>query len=173
MEFGNIYFYTATITNWRNLLEPNKYKDIIIDSLRYLVNSKKIKLYGFVIMPNHIHFIWELLEFNGKEMPHASFMKFTSHQIQKDLQLNHPKVLDHFKVNTDTRTYQFWQRDSMATHLYSPEVIYQKLDYIHNNPCQGKWMLATSPLHYNYSSATFYETGIDEFELLSPIGEKL
>ena len=82
MELDKLYFYTATITNWRKLLEPDKYKNIIIDSLGYLVKAQKIKVYGFVIMPNHIHILWEFLELNGKEMPHASFMKYTSHRIQ-------------------------------------------------------------------------------------------
>jgi len=28
-------------------------------SLRFLVANKRIKLYGFVIMPNHIHLVWQ------------------------------------------------------------------------------------------------------------------
>jgi REP element-mobilizing transposase RayT len=48
-------FFTATITEWQKLLEPDKYKDIIINSLRFLVEDKRIKLYAFVIMSNHIH----------------------------------------------------------------------------------------------------------------------
>jgi hypothetical protein len=28
-----------------------------------------------------------------------------------------------------------------------------------NNPCKGKWNLATSPIEYLYSSACFYITG--------------
>lgn len=173
MELGSLYFFTATISKWQKLLKPDKYKQILVDSLHHLVQQKKLKVYGFVIMPNHIHLIWELLEMNGKEMPHASFMKHTGHQIQKDLRDYHPRVLEVFRVNTSTRTYQFWQRDALPIHLYSPEVIYQKLDYIHNNPCQGKWILADNPLEYKYSSATFYETGIDEFGFLSHIGERL
>jgi len=34
-------------------------------------------------------------------------------------------------------------------------------------------MLAESPIHYKYSSAIFYETGIDDFGFLSHIGERL
>jgi hypothetical protein len=35
----------------------------------------------------------------------------------------------------------------------------QKLDYIHNNPCSGKWMLADCPENYLYSSARYYARG--------------
>jgi hypothetical protein len=35
----------------------------------------------------------------------------------------------------------------------------QKLNYMHNNPCNGVWNLAASPIDYVHSSAQFYETG--------------
>src|SRR5690606_12803087 len=111
------------------LLKSEKYKRIIIDSLGYLVHKNKIRVYGFVIMPNHIHIIWELLELNGKEMPHASFFKYTSHVIQKDLKKHHPMILDRFSINSESRDYQFWQSDSLSIELKSPVMIYQKLDY--------------------------------------------
>ena len=173
MELNKIYFYTASILNWSHLLELDKYKDVIIDSLKYLVDHRKLKVYGFVIIPNHIHLIWEMLELNGKEMPHASFMKYTSHVIQKYLKENHQNILELFKVQKIEGKYQFWQREALPVWLYTPEVIYQKLDYIHNNPCQGKWMLADSPILYRYSSASFYEMGNKEFPFLSHIGDRL
>lgn len=38
----------------------------------------------------------------------------------------------------------------------SDDFIQQKLDYIHNNPCSGKWNLVENPLGYLHSSAAFY-----------------
>ncbi len=35
----------------------------------------------------------------------------------------------------------------------------QKLDYMHDNPRQGVWNLAESPMDYIHSSAKFYLTG--------------
>ncbi len=99
MNLNKLYFYTATILEWRPLLESDKHKTIITDSLINLVDKKKIKVYGFVIMPNHIHLIWELLELNGKEKPHASFMKYTGHMIQQDLRNNNPNTLENFRVD--------------------------------------------------------------------------
>lgn len=173
MELNQIYFYTATIKEWKTLLFPNKVKDILVDSLRHLINKKKISLYGFVIMPNHIHLLWEMLEMNGKELPSASFMKFTAHEIQKELRLADKRTLEAFRINLSTRDYQFWQRDSLPKHAYSPWYVYQKLGYIHNNPVQGKWMLAPGPIEYYYSSARFYDTGIDDFNMLTHIDERI
>jgi hypothetical protein len=35
----------------------------------------------------------------------------------------------------------------------------QKIDYIHNNACTGKWQLAPSPALYVHSSGGYYEDG--------------
>ncbi len=35
-SLGKIYFWTATIHNWRTLLEPDENKQLIIDSLKFL-----------------------------------------------------------------------------------------------------------------------------------------
>jgi REP element-mobilizing transposase RayT len=48
-------FFTATILEWKHLLKPDKYKDFITESLSFRVNEKQVFVYGFVIMPNHIH----------------------------------------------------------------------------------------------------------------------
>ncbi len=64
MELNKIYFFTATIHKWIPLLKEDSFKDIIISSLKFLKTKGLIRVYGFVIMPNHIHMIWELLEKN-------------------------------------------------------------------------------------------------------------
>ncbi len=50
-------FFTATILEWKRLLKPDKYKDIIISSLEFLVQNKRVQVNAFVIMDNHIHLI--------------------------------------------------------------------------------------------------------------------
>jgi len=166
MELNQIYFYTATILNWKRLLKKDCYKNIIISSLRHLSTKNKIAVYGFVIMPNHIHLMWEMLEKNGKEMPHASFMKYTSHRFLTHLRRHYPHILPYFQVPDQARTHQFWQRNSLSIWLYTPTVLEQKLEYIHNNPIVEKWSLAEIPALYHYSSAKFYETGQDNFGFL-------
>lgn len=61
MEIGKQYFWTATINNWYKLLEQDELKQVIISSLSYLVANKNVE-YAFVIMPNHVHFIWQLMK---------------------------------------------------------------------------------------------------------------
>jgi putative transposase len=51
--------------------------------------------------------------------------------------------------------------------ISSSVVAKRKLEYIHFNPVSGKWNLAKGYLDYHYSSARFYETGVDDFGFLS------
>jgi hypothetical protein len=37
---------------------------------------------------------------------------------------------------------------------------FQKLHYIHANPCKGKWNLSSKPEGYTHSSVRFYTTGL-------------
>jgi hypothetical protein len=48
-------FFTASIKGWYKLLEHDKYKDIVVNSLRFLTEDKRITLNAFVIMPGPTH----------------------------------------------------------------------------------------------------------------------
>jgi putative transposase len=162
-----IQFFTATNLWWKKLLQPDKYKQIIIDSLQFLVENERVKVYGFVIMPNHIHIIWKINQNHKLDDVQRDFLKYTAQMIKFDLTKNHPQVLPHFEVNLKDRKYQFWERNPLSVDLYSREVVYQKLCYIHANPLQEKWKLANIPEEYWFSSARYYEWGIDDFGFLT------
>ncbi len=53
-------FFTATILEWNRLLMIDAMKDIIVNSLCYLVEEQRVTIFGFVIMPNHVHLIWQI-----------------------------------------------------------------------------------------------------------------
>jgi REP element-mobilizing transposase RayT len=54
---NGIEFFTATCLKWQPLLQPDEHKEIIMNSLKFLIEDKRIWLYGYVIMPNHIHVV--------------------------------------------------------------------------------------------------------------------
>ncbi len=162
-----IQFFTATNHWWKKLLTLDKYKTIVIDSLRFLVENERVKVYGFVIMPNHLHLVWKISNQYKREDVQRDFLKYTAQQIKFDLKINHPQVLTHFEVDLKDRKYQFWERNPLSIDLFSRKVIEQKLDYIHRNPLQEKWLLAKLPEDYWFSSYRFYEFGIDDFGFLS------
>ena len=158
-------FFTATILEWKRLLKPDKYKDIIISSLQFLVENNRAKVHAFVIMENHIHLIWQMTAGIRPEAVQRDFMKYTAQKIKQDLIKNHPDVLEHFKVDAKDREYQFWERNALSVELRTHAVFVQKLEYIHLNPVKA--CICRLPEDYKYSSALFYETGIDNWGFLS------
>jgi len=170
VEYPNLPFYhpdffTATTLEWKMLLRPEKYKRIITNSLSFLVREKKVNVNAFVIMGNHIHLIWQILFGYRRDKIQQSFLKFTAQEIIRDLKRNHPLVLPMFRVDAADRVHQIWERNPLSIELYSEKVFHQKLDYIHLNPVKAG--LCKFPEQYKYSSAKFYETGINDWDFLT------
>ncbi len=166
MELHDVYFWTASIEYWRPLLSDDTFKQIIVNSLDYLSQQKKINVYGFVIMPNHIHIIWEMLEMNGKEKPYASFLKFTAHKFQKLLKSKTVYEFKKYNVDESSRKQRYWQHDPLAIKIFSREMLQQKLEYCHNNPLQEHWCLSNEPETYYWSSAYDYCNNFTRFTFL-------
>jgi putative transposase len=158
-------FFTATNLEWQNLLGPDKYKDVVVESLRFLVNDQRILLHSFVIMSNHIHLIWQMQPCVDPETVQRDFLKYTAQKIKADLKKCHPTVLEQFRVDAKDRKYQFWERNALSIELRTEAVLLQKLGYIHYNPVRAG--LCLLPADYKYSSAMFYETGIDNWGFLT------
>jgi REP element-mobilizing transposase RayT len=173
IEKGEVYFWTATINGWKHLLAKDEFKEVIIDSWKYLTDRGKIDVFAFVIMPNHLHAIWRANELNGKESPQGSFLKYTAHCFQKILRQEPRNQLLPFIVDACNKKYEFWQRDPLVIPLYSRKVALQKLKYIHNNPLAEHWLLAKDPCDYKYSSAKYYELNIKNFDFLKDLWEVL
>ena len=161
-------FVTATIYKWKHLLKPDKYKQVIVNSMRHLVMEGRVWIYSFCVMSNHIHLIWQVREGEETDKVQLSFMKFTAQTIKYDLMEHHLRVLPHFEVNLKDRKYQFWRRRPLHVPLYTHEVFMQKLDYIHNNPVKAG--LCQLPEEYEWSSASFYLCGDTRFDFLRHYG---
>ncbi len=164
-------FYTATILQWKRLLKPEKYKLQIINSLQYVSKKYKVRIYAFVIMSNHIHIIWQLDYDTNVGDFLRNFMKYTAQMILKDLRVNHKSILGNFRVGSSDRNYQIWERNSLSIELRNDLVFKQKFNYIHNNPVKAG--LCELPNEYKFSSARFYETGIDEWGFLVHYQDKI
>ena len=160
-------FFTATILEWKHLLKKDEFKQIIVDSLLFLKKEGSIVVNAFVIMPNHIHLIWQIQDGYKQDKIQMRFLKYTAQQIKFRLIDTNDKMLNNFFVNATDREYQFWQRKPLSIDLWTQEVFIQKLIYIHNNPIKDPWNLVQYPEEYKYSSAKFYESGIDDFNLLT------
>jgi len=122
-----------------------------------------LALFAWCIMSNRVHLIARAKE--GFLLQHIirDLKKFTSKQIIRAIEDNLQEsrkewLLAIYKsageYNSNNTSYQFWRQDNKPVELYSPAVIKQKLEYIHNNPVESG--IVDNPEDYIYSSARDY-----------------
>ena len=156
---GYSYFITLTLVEWQNLLHIPLYAEIIIDSIRFCQQKKGLELFGYVIMPSHIHLIAR-----SEETPIGDVVrdlkKYTANQITERLakDLEHKSMLKVFaeaasQIKRNSR-YKVWQDGFHPEVIMSNRFFYQKLKYIHDNPVEAG-LVASAEL-YPYSSARNY-----------------
>ena len=151
---SSIEFFTATCLNWQNLLAREKHVEIVLSSLKFLVDENRIWLYGYVLMPNHVHILWRKQDFWLDKNIQQQFLKYTAQQIKFNLIENHPDELKNYKSSQADREYHFWERRPFIASINNRKILEQKLDYIHYNPIRKG--LCILPEDYKYSSAKYY-----------------
>jgi len=158
-----LYFITFATVGWTDVFTRKIYRDILLESLRYCQNKKGLELFSWCVMSNHVHLIARAKEGFLLQNIMRDMKKHTSKEILKAIQENAEEsrkdwLLYIYKnagaYNSNNENYQFWRQDNKPIELYSPEVIAQKLDYIHNNPVEAG--IVDRPEDYVYSSARDY-----------------
>jgi putative transposase len=160
-------FTTITCLNWLPILRNDFHKEIIVEALKTRVEKQQVTIYAFVIMPNHMHIIWQLHDGIIRQGFQRDLLKFTARSILSFMKMNNDPQYALLHVTTADRKHQLWERNSLHIDLYSEKLFLQKFNYLHNNPVQSKWLLTDRPENYRLSSVRFYETGVDEFGLLT------
>jgi putative transposase len=160
---AHLYFITTTAVDRVHLFQRDVIKRIITDSLAYMRSQRWFGLYAFVIMPNHVHIIVHFLE--GYTLPNVmrDFKKHTSKQIIRQYHAeSNQQTLAFLKQAAGQgpdQGYRVWEEGYDARNVFSPDFLRQKVEYLHNNPCQSRWQLAERPEEYPWSSARFYLLG--------------
>jgi putative transposase len=162
-------FVTVTCLEWKRVLKEDRFKDIIISSLSFLSTENRVTIYAFVLMPNHMHFVWRIHRGHRRENVQRDFLGFTSKQILRVLKNENAPLQKALFVNAKDRKYQVWERNSWKIVLYSARVMWQKINYVHMNPVRAG--LCAWPEDYVYSSAAFYFYGDRRWDFLVRVEE--
>ena len=158
-------FTTVTCLEWKTILENDAHKDVIIESMRFLSTDGRASIYGFVIMCNHFHFVWQIMGEHELEDVQRDFLKYTGQKILMNLRNVGSPLLLELVVDAKDRKHQVWERNSLSVALWSQAVLSQKLKYIHDNPVRAG--LCRYPEEYKYSSARFYLCNEKNWDFLS------
>lgn len=161
-----IYFLTFQIVDWVDIFTRKVYKDIVIDSFKFCIENKGLRLFAYVIMSNHIHLIAGSREGFNLSDTIRDFKKYTAklflESVQEPFESRKDWLLKRFefaaKKHKRNSQYQVWTHENHAIELISNKFIDQKLIYIHENLVSAG--IVEKADDYLYSSARNY-MGLD------------
>ena len=172
---SNAYYLTLTVVGWIDVFTRKEQKNLIANSLNYCIKNKGLIIYAYVIMSNHVHLIAHAEGENNLSAILRDLKKHTSKKIINNI-IEEPEsrrewMLEYFsyacKHLKREQSYKVWQDGNHAIELNSVKLLYEKLNYIHNNPVEAG--IVAIPEDYLYSSAKNY-AGLDNYvnvEILS------
>jgi len=135
----NAAYFLTTVTNERiELFKDPKNCKILLVTIEYFKLLLDYRLYGFCIMPEHLHLIIH------------PFGKYDFSYIMKMLKGSFARKLN----KIIGREGKIWQKGFYEECILDSCELLKKLEYIHNNPV--KTNLVSSPEEYPYSSYSHY-----------------
>lgn len=159
------FFITFTCYNWLPLIEATGAYDVVYHWFA-LLQSKGHYINGYVIMPNHVHTLISFRETYQINTIIGNGKRFMAYEIIQRLQRNGEiNLLQQLSDGVEqqrkkrAKKHNVWELSFDWKDCRSTDFANQKLAYMHNNPCTGKWNLSASPFDYIHSSMKFYTTG--------------
>ncbi|MBI4377577.1 MAG: transposase [Nitrospinae bacterium] len=159
IENNGLYFVTSTTVEWIPVFTKKQYFDIIIHSLEFCRLHKGLKLFAYVIMDNHVHFI---ISSDNLSQIVKDFKSFTAREIIKYAKADDKRwllnQLEFYKKSYKRESdYQVWQEGFHPQMIITEDMLRQKIEYIHNNPVKRGFV--ERPEYWIYSSAENYLSG--------------
>ncbi len=156
-----IHFLTFTTIEWIDIFTNPNYFYLLSSSLKYCQDNFGLKIYGYVFMTNHLHFLWQAKEGYKLSRIVQSYKRFTTEKLKSLIKKDHRKYIagliktSFFKKTNNN--FQVWQENNYPEYVETEKFFYTKLDYIHLNPVRKEYV--ENPIDWFYSSTRFYETG--------------
>jgi REP element-mobilizing transposase RayT len=157
-----VYFLTLTVVGWIDVFTRKNHKMTIVESLQYCQKEKGLEVYGYCLMPSHLHLIARAVSTVTLSDIFRDFKKFTSKAIMRNIQSGKESrkewMLEYFRnagrESSRITGFKLWQDGIHAEEITSNRFFDEKLDYVHNNPV--KELIVELPEDYLFSSARNY-----------------
>ena len=161
------HFITDTIVAWLPVFSYPEFASVILDSWRFMQHERDIKILAWVMLENHIHWIGVGPNLSRRV---GEFKSFTATSILKMMKLKGTNTLlqelEFYKLKHKVdQQHQLWQEGSHPQIIESEQVMWQKIEYIHNNPLRRGFV--DDPVHWRYSSARDYAGGKGLIEVVT------
>lgn len=156
------FYMTMTVVGWADVFTRKNHKQAIVDALRYCIDQKGLNVYAYCIMTNHLHLIANCDEPFQLGDTVRDFKRHSARTVLDQI-INAPEsrrenLVSIFKnaarESSKSKAFKFWKTGNHAIELYSEKFLWDKINYIHNNPVSENFV--SKPEHWLYSSASNY-----------------
>jgi REP element-mobilizing transposase RayT len=156
------YFLTMTVVGWIDLFTRSNHKLLLLKSLKFCQDQKGLEIYGYCIMPSHLHLIAKAVgDYTLSEIL-RDFKKFTSKKLIEQI-IDEPEsrkdwLLNYFAFEASqikrNKNYKIWQDGNQPKEIFSNNFFWEKLNYIHLNPVKD--LIVEHAEDYLFCSARNY-----------------
>jgi putative transposase len=153
-EPGDAHFLTFSCYRRMPLLGKERTCRWLIDAVQAARQKHQFDLWGWVIMPEHVHLlVWPKQTNSRVRAILADIKRPVGQEAIVWLEANHPEFLARLTVCNRNRTYRrFWQAGpGQDRNVFDPNAAHQIVEYIHNNPVRRG--LVSEPDQWFWSSA--------------------
>lgn len=159
--YTQINFITTSVIKFVPLFLEDRHWRIIIDNLNFYRNKYGFKLLGYVIMPEHVHFLLCLPSKSSISAIMRDIKKFSSSmilgQLEKERDISRLEIFGTAALPYRKQRHKVWMDRFDNVAIFTQPVLKIKLDYIHNNTVRRG--LVREPAQWIYSSARNYYLG--------------
>jgi len=153
---GKCYFITSSTIHWLPLFAVPALAQIVIDSLNFLQQEKRMAIHAWALMETHLHLVATCRDMSG-EMRKAK--SYTARRIVDCLTKNGPdfflKQLRFYKKrHKDRQEYQVWQEGIHPKAILDDGAFRRTMEYVHYNPMKRGYVDRAED--WRYSSARDY-----------------
>ena len=131
-QIGVLHYVTLNIRERKHAFSRDENARAALIALREHCDRHPAKLVAYVVMPEHLHFINNPRLGDCERFLSHYKSRVTNEIIQIARNNSWENVLSWLKMPEGQN--QLWQEGKHSFHLYSDRLIWQKIDYIHNNP---------------------------------------
>ena len=115
-EIDKAYFVTITVVDWADVFTRKNHKLLLIDSLAHCQQNKGLVIFGYCLMPSHLHMIAKAEGQYTLSDILRDFKKYTSKaivkQIEEESESRREWMLDLFAKAGEPlkkiKNYKFW-----------------------------------------------------------------
>lgn len=141
-------FFTSTCLDFAHLFVRPEVCSILLQDIRSISKQMDVKLYGYVVMPHHVHILARMPEnVTGSDWIRRWKSVSSLHLLPVLRAAESVQLTQQVGLNRN----QLWMRSYRSIVVLGDAMVHQKMNYIHQNPVRAG--LVKSAVDFGFSSA--------------------